>query len=283
VPRALANGLSLEYETVGDPEGTPLLLVQGFSLQLTDWHPALLSALAREGYHVIFFDNRDVGLSSWLDVGDDDSAHQGPATYSIPDMAEDALGLLDFLGIESAHVVGYSMGGMIAQTLAIEYPRRIRTLTSISSTTGNPDVGQMHDEALAVLFAPTPATRTGAAERNLAVWRVIGSPDYPLDEDAVLSRAAANYDRAFHPAGVERQFVAIMTQPDRTGALTRVAAPTLVIHGDRDVLVDPSGGVATAAAIPGARLTLVPGLGHDIHPDLFTDLVNELSDHFRRG
>jgi pimeloyl-ACP methyl ester carboxylesterase len=287
VPRALANGITIEYETIGSPDAPPVLFVQGFSLQLTDWNVEFLSALADQGFFVLYFDNRDVGLSTWLDGGRHAGADIGEgrvaATYSIPEMAEDTVGLLDSLGIESAHVVGYSMGGMIAQTLAIEYPDRVRTLVSLASTTGSPDVGQMHDEALAVLLTPTPRSRAEAAQRVLAVWRVIGSPDYPLDEEAVRRRAAANYDRAFHPAGLERQFVAMMIQPDRTTSLARVIAPTLVIHGACDVLVDPSGGVATAAAIPGARLMLIPGLGHDIHPDLFATLTRELSNHFRRN
>jgi pimeloyl-ACP methyl ester carboxylesterase len=287
VPRALANGITIEYETIGDPNAPPVLLINGWSLQLTDWQPDFLRALADQGFYVIYFDNRDVGLSSWFDAdpGDDaDSAeHPGGVPYSIADMTADTVGLLDSLVIGSAHVVGYSMGGMIAQTLALEYPDRVRTLTSISSTTGDPEVGQMHAETLAMLVAPTPQSRAEAAEWNLAVWRVIGSPGFPLDEEAVRVRGAANFDRAHHPAGIQRQFAAIMNQPDRTRSLADVNVPTLVIHGDADALVDASGGVATAAAIRGARLRLISRLGHDLHPDLFGDLAGELSEHFSQG
>jgi pimeloyl-ACP methyl ester carboxylesterase len=288
MPSAPANGITIEYETIGNPESVPVLLITGFSCQLTEWNPLFLQALAGSGFYVIYFDNRDVGLSTWFD-----SRHEtgtGPAEdrsasliYSMSDMAADTDGLLDSLGLESANVVGYSMGGMIAQTLAIEYPQRIRTLASISSSTGNSAVGQPQPEALAVLLAPAAHSRAEAIEQSLAVWRAIGSPGFSLDEEAVRVHAAADYDRAFHPSGSERQLSAIVTQPDRTDALAHVKVPTLVIHGESDVLVDPSGGIATAAAIPGARLKLVPGLGHDIHPDVFIELVSELSDHFLQG
>jgi pimeloyl-ACP methyl ester carboxylesterase len=288
MPSAPANGITIEYETIGNPESPPVLLITGFNCQLTEWDPLFLQALAESGFYVIFFDNRDVGLSTWFDDGQGDGAgavgeQSAPSSYSMSDMAADTVGLLDFLGVESAHVVGYSMGGMIAQTLAIEHPERVRTLTSISSSTGNPAVGQPQPEALAVLLAPPARSRAEAVEVSLAAWRVIGSPGFPLDEEALSAHAAADYDRAFHPSGSQRQLNAIVSQPDRTDALAGVKVPTLVIHGESDVLVDPSGGIATALAIPGARLKLVPGLGHDIHPDLFSELVSELSGNFLLG
>ncbi len=287
MPSAPANGITIEYKTIGDPESPPVLLITGFSCQLTQWDPQFIEALVGSGFYVICFDNRDVGLSTWFDEGQDDGMgaageQSAPSAYSLSDMAADAAGLLDFLDLDSAHVVGYSMGGMIAQTLAIEYPERIRTLTSISSSTGNSAVGQPHPEALEVLLAPAASSRAGAIERSLAMWRVIGSPSFSLDEEAVRARAAADYERAFHPSGSVRQLDAIVSQPDRTDALNGVKIPVLVVHGDADVLVDHTGGIATAAAIPGARLKLVPGLGHDIHPDLHSELVRELSDHFRQ-
>jgi pimeloyl-ACP methyl ester carboxylesterase len=288
MPRAPANGITIEYETIGNPESPPVLLITGFSCQLTEWNPLFLRALAESGFYVIYFDNRDVGLSTWFDSGQEDGTgaageQSAPSAYSMSDMAADTAGLLDFLGLGSAHVVGYSMGGMIAQTLAIEHPERIRTLTSISSSTGNSAVGQPQPEALAVLLAPAASSRAEAVEGSLAVWRIIGSPGFPLDEEALKAHAAADYDRAFHPSGSERQLNAIVSQPDRTDALAGVKVPTLVIHGESDVLVDPSGGIATAATIPGARLKLVPGLGHDIHPELFSELVSELSGNFLQG
>ncbi len=287
MPSSLANGITIEYETLGDPASPPVLLINGFTLQLSTWDPAFLGALAARGYFVVVFDNRDVGLSTWwnADAGEvvERDSNGLPPQYSVPDMADDALGLMDALGIASAHVVGYSMGGMIAQTLAVSYPDRVRTLASISSTTGDPSVGRAHPEALEVILAPTSGTRHEAIDKVVATWRAIGSPGFTLDEDAIRARAERDFDRANNPAGAERQFVAIMTQPDRTESLRAVRVPALVVHGDADVLIDPSGGVATSKAIPGARLMMVAGLGHDIHPELFDNLVEELCEHFERG
>jgi pimeloyl-ACP methyl ester carboxylesterase len=287
MPSATANGITIEYEATGDPRSTPVLLISGFSLQLTAWDSRFIQSLVDGGFYVIRFDNRDAGLSTWFDdeprrAGGSPEEPRASLAYSLGDMARDAVGLLDHLDIPSAHVVGYSMGGMIAQTLALEHPERVRTLTSISSTTGDPAVGYAHPEALEVLLRPAAPTRDDAIEQNLSLWRVIGSPDHPLDDEAVRARAASDYDRAHHPSGAARQLTAIVSQSDRTAALAGVAVPTLVIHGEADVLIDPSGGVATARAVPGARLRMVPGLGHDIHPDIFEELAGELRDHFRR-
>ena len=288
MPAATANGITIEYETFGDPGSPPVLLIMGLGGQLAMWDPSFCTALADAGFYVIRYDNRDVGRSTWFDdAGEPDLAELLAAKvtppYSVSDMAADAAGLLDALGLASAHVVGVSMGGMIAQTFAIEYPERTRTLVSIMSTTGDRTVGAPHPEALAALTAPAPATRDEAIEQGAAVWRVIGSPGFPFDEQAVRERAAASYDRAFHPAGTARQMAAIMSQPDRTAALANVGVPALVIHGEADPLVDPSGGKATAAAIPRARLKLVPGMGHDLPPELFGELVTDLAGHFHQG
>lgn len=289
MPAASANGITIEYETFGDPASDPVLLIMGLGGQLTMWDPKFCTALAAQGFYVIRYDNRDIGLSTWFDeAGEPDLvALIGGATvtptYTMSDMAADAAGLLDALGLASAHIVGVSMGGMIAQTFAIAYPERTRTLVSVMSTTGDPTVGQPQPDVLTALLAPVPATRDGAIDREANVWRVIGSPGFPFDEQMVRERAAADYDRAFHPAGMTRQVVAILFQPDRTPVLAAVSAPTLVVHGEADVLVDPSGGKATAAAIPGARLQLVPGMGHDLPPELFDETVSALVDHFRQG
>jgi pimeloyl-ACP methyl ester carboxylesterase len=287
MPTATANGITIEYETFGDPGSPPVLLIMGLGGQLTAWDPAFCSALADAGFYVIRYDNRDVGRSTWFDEAGQPDLEQflaGTATpaYSMSDMTADAVGLLDALGLPSAHVVGLSMGGMIAQTLAIEHPQRTRTLVSIMSTTGDRTVGQPHPDALAVLMVPAPTTRAQVIEQGAKSWRVIGSPGFPFDEHAVRERAAAAYDRAFHPSGTARQLAAIMSQADRTPALANVHVPALVIHGDADPLVDPSGGKATAAAIPGARLKLVPGMGHDLPPQLFDDLVADLAGHFQQ-
>jgi len=285
---ATANGISIEYETFGDPGAPPVLLIMGLGCQLTAWDPDFCRALAAAGFFVIRYDNRDVGLSTWFDdAGDPDVgallAGTASSPYAIADLAADAAGLLDALGITSAHIVGVSMGGMIAQTFAIDFPERTRTLVSIMSTTGDPTVGQPHPDALATLMVPPATSREEAIEQSVATWRVIGSTGFPFDEDRVREQAATDYERGFHPAGTARQLAAIVTQPDRTKELSVLDVPALVIHGEADTLVDPSGGQATAAAIPGATLNLVPGMGHDLPPERTDQLVAELAAHFSRG
>jgi pimeloyl-ACP methyl ester carboxylesterase len=285
---ATANGISIEYETFGDPGAPPVLLIMGLGGQLTAWDPDFCRALAAAGFFVIRYDNRDVGLSTWFDdAGDPDIgallAGTASSPYAITDLAADAAGLLDALGIASAHIVGVSMGGMIAQTFAIDFPERTRTLVSIMSTTGDPTVGQPHPDALATLMVPPATSREEAIEQSVATWRVIGSTGFPFDEDRVREQAATDYERGFHPAGTARQLAAIITQPDRTKELSVLDVPALVIHGEADPLVDPSGGQATAAAIPGATLDLVPGMGHDLPPERTDQLVADLAAHFSRG
>ncbi len=242
-----------------------------------------MTALVGRGLYVVRYDNRDVGRSTWLDdAGVPDllaiAAGAIPEVpYLLADMADDAAGLLDALGISSAHVLGASMGGMIAQSLAIRHPGRVRTLVSVMSTTGDPSVGQPHPEALELLLLPPPADREAAIEQSLKTWKVIGSPGFPLHEDRIRASAGAAYDRAFHPAGSARQIVAIVASPDRTPDLAKVEIPTLVIHGESDPLVDPSGGRATAAAVPGARLWTIPGMGHDLPPELFGEFADRVA------
>ena len=288
MPATSANGITIEYETFGDPGAPPVLLIMGFGGQLTLWDQEFCADLAGAGFYVIRYDNRDVGLSTWFDdAGEPDLLELlgGTATapYTIADMAADAAGLLDALDLPSAHIVGASMGGMIAQAFAIDHPARVRTLTSIMSTTGDPTVGQPDPEALAALVPLPPASREEAMDQGVVMWRTIGSPGYPFDEAMVRERAGDAYDRAFHPAGHARQFAAIATQPDRTSALAAVTVPTLVVHGEADPLVNPSGGRATAAAIPGARLRIVPGMGHDMPQELSAEFVDELAAHFAHG
>jgi pimeloyl-ACP methyl ester carboxylesterase len=198
-------------------------------------------------------------------------------------MAADAAGLLDALGISSAHIVGASMGGMIAQTFAIEHPSKTRTLVSIMSTTGNLDVGQASPDVLGALLGPPPSSREEAIERGVMTSKVIGSPGYFFDEARVRERSAFDYDRAFHPAGMQRQVAAIVSQPDRTPALRKLQMPTLVIHGGDDPLVGVSGGQATADAVPGAELLVMPGMGHDLPVVLHEEIVDALAKHFARA
>jgi pimeloyl-ACP methyl ester carboxylesterase len=264
--------LDLCYETFGDASGEPLLLVMGLGAQMTAWPVELCEALVDRGFHVVRFDNRDAGRSGKFegDAGEFlptflAAAHGEQATvpYLLADMAADAVGLLDALGIDSAHLVGASMGGMIAQTIAIQHPDRVRTLTSIMSTTGAPEVGQPTAEAMQVLLRPPAGTREEAIEQAVAARHAIGSPAH-FDEEVARTMAAAAYDRSFYPAGTARQLLAVVASGDRTQALRRLDVPTLVIHGDADPLVTPTGGQATAEAVAGAELLVLEGMGHDL-------------------
>lgn len=278
-----ANGITVEYETTGDPADPPLLLVMGLGAQLIAWPAEFRALLAGRGYYVIAHDNRDVGLSSKFEDGpkpDVVAAFGGDyssASYTLSDMAADSAGLLDALGIESAHVVGASMGGMIAQTIAIEHPAKVRSLCSIMSTTGDRTVGAPDSSALGALLAPTPTNREEAIETGVAAQRVIGSPGFPFDETKVRERAGIAYDRCFNPAGMARQLVAIQASGDRTSALGAVTVPTLVIHGDADPLVTPSGGEATAKAIPGADLLVIEGMAHDLPEETWPQVVDAIA------
>lgn len=285
-----ANGLEICYDEQGDPDDPPVLLIMGLSAQMTAWPEGFVAALAGQGFRVVRFDNRDIGLSTWLDeAGVPDVAEAlatgvlPPAPYALSDMAADAAGVLDALGIGAAHIVGASMGGMIAQTFAVEHPERTLTLTVFFSTTGDPAVGQPRAGVAEALFlAPAVSSREEHVEQALAGQRIIGSPGYPVDEDRYRGLAGAAYDRAFHPAGVIRQLLAVVHQPDRTEALARLSCPTLVIHGEADPLVDVSGGRATAAAVPGADLWTVPGMGHDLPRELEGEFADRLAAHFRK-
>ncbi|GAA2481169.1 alpha/beta fold hydrolase [Winogradskya humida] len=275
VPVAKTNGVELAYETHGDPAAPALLLVMGLGAHLTDWPLEFTEQLAANGFHVIRFDNRDAGLSTALDdsgvpdipalMGGDRSS----APYLIADLAADAAGLLDTLGVQRAHVVGASLGGMIAQQLTIDYPDRVASLCSIMSTTGDFTVGRPRPEAAAMIGRPPSASREEVIAGSVAGSRVIGSPGYPATEEYLTARAAAKYDRAYRPLGTLRQYAAVLASPDRTQALRRVTAPTLVIHGEDDPLIDVSGGRATAAAIPGSTLLTIPGMGHDLPRELW--------------
>lgn len=278
-----ANGITIEYEDAGDPAAPPLLLVMGLGAQLTLWPVELVDALVVRGFRVIRFDNRDIGLSTKFDgAGVPDLAAMMMAAmmgrrptppYTLSDMAADAAGLLDALGIASAHVVGASMGGMIAQRLAAEHPLRVRTLTSIMSTTGNPALPAARPEALAVLTGrPTAGDRDAIVAYGMKAAQVIGSPAYPHDPDRLRSRVERDYDRSFAPAGAMRQMAAVIADGDRRDLLRALAVPATVIHGDADPLVPVEGGRDTAAAIPGAELVILPGMGHDL-PLALTDTI----------
>jgi pimeloyl-ACP methyl ester carboxylesterase len=281
-----ANGIQIEYETTGDPADPPLLLIMGLGAQLIAWDDDFVRELASRGLQVIRFDNRDQGLSTWFDDAGVPDVASAAATgvipepaYTLADMADDAAGLLDALGIEQACVCGVSMGGMIGQTLVVRSPAKVLSLVSIMSTTGDPAVGWQHPEALALLMAPAPSDRDAVIESAVKGAAVIGSTGYPRHDDTIRRLAAASYDRGFHPDGAARQLVAIASAPDRTEALRAVRCPTLVIHGEADPLIDCSGGRATAEAIPGADLWMIPGMGHDLPAELFAPIAERIAAH----
>ncbi|MFI5934527.1 alpha/beta hydrolase [Actinoplanes sp. NPDC051494] len=288
MPVARTNGVELAYETAGDPDAPALLLVMGLGAQLTDWPQEFTTLLAGHGFHVISFDNRDAGLSSALDdhrVPDIPALLAGDrssAPYLIADLAADAAGLLDTLGVQRAHVVGASLGGMIAQQIAVDYPDRVASLCSIMSTTGDRTVGRATPEAAAEMGRRPAAGREEVIAGSVARARIIGSPGFPATEEELRQRAGAKYDRAYRPAGTHRQYAAILASPDRTQALRRVTAPTLVIHGEDDALIGVSGGRATAAAIPGAELLTIPGMGHDLPRELWPRITGAIARNASR-
>lgn len=293
MPRAKANGIELEYQTFGREGDPPLLLVMGLGAQMILWHEEFCAALADRGFQVVRYDNRDVGCSTWLDdagvpdVGDALAALAAgraiDAPYRLSEMAADAAGLLDALELDAAHVVGASMGGMIAQTLAIEQPGRVRTLTSIMSTTGARDLPPARPEAMALLMTPMPSERAALIERQVQASRAIGSPAYPSDEAELRALAERTIERGVNPPGFARQLVAILASGSRRDALSAVRAPTLVIHGEDDPLVPVEGGRDTAAAVPGATLLEVPGMGHDLPRALWPTMVDAIARHAARG
>jgi pimeloyl-ACP methyl ester carboxylesterase len=286
---ASVNGVEIAYETFGDPTDETMLLVMGLGVQMLGWDEQLCTALAVRGYHVVRFDNRDVGLSTKVEGGprpDLMAAIAGDAStasYTLEDMADDCAGLLDALSVRAAHVIGASQGGMIAQTLAIRHPERVLSLVSIMSTTGAREVGQPHPEALPALLTRPPADKWGFVDFVVAAWRVIGSPGFEADEGALRARAAASYDRGIFPDGTSRQLLAILASGDRTEALRTLDLPTTVIHGTDDILVDVSGGKATADAIPGARLELIEGMGHDLPAQLWPRFVELIVENAERA
>lgn len=265
---AKANGLDICYETFGDPAGAPLLMIMGNGTQLTSWPSEFCERFVACGFFVVRFDNRDVGLSTRFEEHEVDlaaiRAGSAPAPYGLADMADDAVGLMEALGLASAHLLGASMGGMIAQTLAIAHPERVRSLCSLMSSTGDRSVGRGDPAALASLTAAVPDDREAAIELAVERGRLLAGPGFPFDARLARDRAARAWDRANYPAGRRRHAAAVLTQPDRTETLGGIRVPTVVIHGSADPVVSPTGGVATARAIPGAKLVIIEGMGHEV-------------------
>ncbi|WP_042427860.1 alpha/beta fold hydrolase [Streptacidiphilus anmyonensis] len=289
MPRAQVNGIELEYDTFGTTDHPTLLMIMGLGSQMIAWDERLCRLLADEGFHVVRYDNRDAGLSTFLDTGPqpDLAAVLGgdgsSATYLVTDLAGDAAGLLDALGVERAHLVGASMGGMIAQQLVIDRPERVLSLCSIMSSPDYPRVGPPSEEAWAVMTRPRAEGREGAIEANMATARAIGSPGYPREEQELRAWVSRVHDRSSRIDGIGRQLAAVYASPDRTRALAQVAVPTLVIHGEDDALVDISGGRATAAAVPHAELLTLPGVGHELPEALWPRIVAAIAANARAG
>jgi len=286
--QASANGIAIEYETFGSRGGAPVLLIMGLGCQLTFWDDQFCEMLATRGCYVIRFDNRDVGLSSKFDsAGVPDIAtlreattegRKAAAPYLIEDMATDAIGLLDSLEVDKASVVGLSMGGMIAQAVAIQFPDRVKSLVSIMSATGDPDEPRSDPEVFAQLMAPPPPGRDATIEQSVEISRMLSGPGFPFPEDRIRERAAKAYDRSFHPQGTIRQFAAIIASDSRTQALSDLDLPTLVIHGDADQLIPVGCGQMTAAAIPNARLLQIEGMGHDFPVELAAEVADAVAN-----
>jgi pimeloyl-ACP methyl ester carboxylesterase len=288
----VAPGVDLCYQTFGSPDGDPLLLVMGLGGPMNWWDPELCTMLAEAGFHVVRFDNRDTGRSSRLDgrvtrgqLVKTFLGRGGRPPYTLNDLAADAFGLMEHLGWDSAHIAGVSMGGMIVQTMAVDQPRRVRSLTSIMSTLGKRSVGWQHPSLIPALIGPRAAGREAYVASSAKMWQMIGSPGYPQDDAKVRARAEETYDRGVSASGVMRQMLAILNQPDRSRALASLRIPAAVVHGTADKMVHVSGGRATARAIPGAELLVIDGMGHDIPADLFetlTEVIRRTADRAGR-
>jgi pimeloyl-ACP methyl ester carboxylesterase len=285
MPAVSANGIQIEYDTFGDDSSPALLLIIGAGGQMIYWEFEFCESLAKRGLFVIRFDNRDAGLSTKFDeagIPDMMAAMEGKpvaAAYSLDDMAADAVGLLDALGIQKAHICGASMGGMIAQIISYRYPERLLSLTSIMSSTGNPELPQMKPEVLAAVFKPVPAEREAYIEHNVNLWRMLWSPGFPFDEKRLRRVLAEGYDRSYYPPGMIRQSLAVLKNGYRKSLIASIKAPTLIIHGDEDPLMSVEGGKEISQLIPSAKLLIINGMGHDMPKEVWSQITDAIYDH----
>jgi len=293
MPKAKANNIEIEYDTFGDPSAKPLLLVMGLGSQMISWDEEFCKMFVDKGFYVIRFDNRDIGLSTkFEEAGEPDILKEFMALqrgktisppYTVEDMANDAVGLLDVLNIEKAHICGASMGGMIVQLIALNHPDRVLSLTSIMSTTGNPDLPQARPEAMQVLLRPAPTEREAYIKHYVKNWRVLYGSGFPYPEDIYHERAAAAYDRSFYPQGMKRQMLAILGAENRAPKLKTIKVPTLVIHGGDDPLVPVDGGKETAKCIPGAELVIIEGMGHSLPAPIWSQVVEAIAKNANKA
>jgi pimeloyl-ACP methyl ester carboxylesterase len=286
---AEANGVTIAYDTFGHEGDTPLLLIMGLGSQMILWDEDFCRQLASKGYRVIRFDNRDIGLSTTFNrmaVPDltavTETLLRGDVPwlpYTLDDMARDAVALLEALGHDSAHIVGESMGGMIGQIMAVHFPEHLRTLTTIMSSTGDPGLPPPKPEVLEILYAPFPTDRPGYVDAFVRAFQVLSGLDTPVDNARARKWAEKSFDRGLNPPGVTRQYAAILAAGDRTAELTTVSVPTLVVHGDQDPLMPLECGRATAAAIPGARLEIIEGMGHALPVAVWPQVIAAIANH----
>jgi len=289
MPNVTANGIQIEYDTFGDSSFPVLLLIAGNGAQMIVWDAEFCELLAKTGLFVIRFDNRDAGLSTKFDeAGIPDmmvavkAAMEGKtveSAYTLDDMADDSVGLLNALGIKKAHICGASMGGMIAQVISYRHPKYAMSLTSIMSTTGNPDLPYGKMDAIAAVVAPAPEERKAYVEHFVNVWRRIWSPGFPFEEERVRTFMEKSYDRSYCPQGMARQNTAVIASGDRRPLLSSIKVPTLVIHGADDPLIPVEGGKDTARVIPGASLLIINGMGHDMPKKVWSEIADAISHH----
>jgi pimeloyl-ACP methyl ester carboxylesterase len=288
MPRARANGIDIEYETFGDPMAAPLLLVMGLGAQLLSWDESFCEQLAERGFYVIRFDNRDSGLSTKMEeAGPPDVmaafAGQGKPAYTLDDLADDAVALLDALHIRAAHVVGASMGGFIAQLMAINHPDRVLSLTSIMSGPGGRDAVAPRPEGAEVLTRVPPESREGRIEHGVWIRKILTGPGNPFDEAEERQRTTRAVDRSYYPPGTGRQLVAILAAHSRTERLAQVKVPTLVVHGIDDPLVPIENGRRVATAVPGARLLEFEGMGHNMPERFWSPILEGIVETARKA
>ncbi len=289
MPLLNANGIELFYDSMGDSDAPPVVLISGIGNQLIRWDEGFCRLLAARGHRVIRFDNRDVGLSTKLSGQKGATMNEAlaavaqgapiNAVYRLQDMADDTAGLLDALQLPDAHIVGMSMGGMIAQHMALQHPKRVKTLTAVMTTSGAPGLPGPTAAAMGVLFSPRPVDRERTIEATVAAEQVLAGPAYPVDVPRATALATEAYDRCFYPAGFVRQFIAVLAAGSRQALLPSVAAPTLVLHGDADPLIPVACGIDVAKHIPNAKLHIIEGWGHTLPPSIWPALVDQISAH----
>ncbi len=289
MPNVTANGIQIEYGTFGESSFPALLLIMGGGSQMIYWEPEFCELLANEGYFVIRFDNRDIGLSTKFEeagIPDMIAAMKGEPIippYTLEDMADDVVGLLDALSIDKAHICGASIGGMIAQVLSYRHPERVLSLTSIMSSTGNPELPQIKPEILAEVYKPTPGEREAYIEHNVNMWRKLWSPGFPFEEQRLRSVMGESYDRSYYPQGMARQSAAVLAHGYQRASIASIKSPTLVIHGDKDPFMSIEGGKETAELIPNAKLLIIEGMGHDMPKGAWPTIIDAILNHIRQA